>query len=57
MGDLYDLTDIVVNAMHQFNFYGISLWFVWRTFSFTTIVVFPVTWFFISALGGTSTND
>jgi hypothetical protein len=52
MGDLYSMTDLVVTFMKQFSFYGISLWFVFRTGSFLSIVVIPVAFMALSVWKG-----
>jgi hypothetical protein len=54
MGDLFTLTNIVVDFMKHFTFYGISLWFILQTFFWTTIVVFPLLKMFLGMFGGSS---
>jgi hypothetical protein len=54
MGDLFTLTNIVVDFMKHFTFYGISLWFILQTFFWITIVVFPLLKMFLGMFGGSS---
>lgn len=53
-GDLVNMTDVVISFMKNFDFYGVNLWFLYRTGQFITIVVFPLVWMFINFFGSSS---
>jgi hypothetical protein len=51
MQALIALTNIVIDTLKHINFYGVSMWTVMQYIIWFSIVVWPITLFFLNRLG------